>query len=187
MPKGNRHPMHALQNLQPLDAPVKHGAYRILSTGISQPCNKCLLQAECSDYRPGATCRVADELLADTVAEIMNQPGIEAFDRHLAVQLGKALVATAVLDSYISRVGLFTAEKGRLVVQPAIELRTRLTGQIIHLCNALSLTPSTRRRLQQQVADDAGARLREAVRELVREESDIVDAEAVSSNDTNNC
>lgn len=187
MPKGNPHPTPALQNLQPYDAPLKHGAYRILSTGMSQPCNKCLLKSECGDYRPGATCRVADELLVDTVAEIMSQPGIEAFDRHLATQLGKALVATAVLDSFISRVGLFTAEKNRLTLQPAIELRTRLTGQIVNLCQALSLTPATRRRLQQQVEDDAGARLREAVRELVREETNTIDAEAVSSDDANNC
>lgn len=184
MPKGNPHPVPALQNLDPT-APTVHGG-RSVWRGMAPPCKKCALQKKCDEYDPDSHCVVAERLQAGIRDQVLALPHIiPAIDEPLVSEYARVLTAAAVVDGYIAAVGPFKSDKATgLDTQPVLNrFRLALTNSACKLARELGISPMARRAMERDATESASVQLARMVRESVREELDTVEAEVVADDD----
>lgn len=144
----------AIANLRPeLHDPLgstTHGLKRWLTRTTAPPCRFCVAKDDCEAFSADreATCRLAETYQAAIIDEVLALPQVDpAQDRGIVLEYAKTMTALAIVDSYLSHVGMFRDSKGAHDVQPVYRERTRLSQSLLRLAAELGLTPASRARL----------------------------------------
>lgn len=84
--------------------------------------------------------------------QIMALPQIQEIDRILVKRLCRNYAFLYITDKWLTKASPFLLEKNQFDFQPILKTRAIYERLIIHLCNALGLTPDARSRIGLNVA-----------------------------------
>jgi phage terminase small subunit len=140
------------QNLK-RESVLKSGGFAFLKSGLAPGCSRCIFDRECEYFAPEAKfCRAAVEFEGRLEEQIMNLPQIQEIDRMLVKRLCRNYGFLYITDKWLSKASPFLLEDKQFDFQPILKTRAIYERLIIHLCNALGLTPDARSRIGLNVA-----------------------------------
>jgi len=129
-------------------APVTHGAFRFILTGLWPICKKCILAAECPEYEPESTsCGLFSGIQEERTRELMKEPQIRPTDAPLVVLFAKEETFVTLADAWVSKIGVFRIQDAGLDVQPILTRRAAAVHTMIKLSDRLGFNPVSRKLL----------------------------------------
>lgn len=140
------------QNLK-RESVLKSGGFAFLKSGLAPNCQSCIFANECEYYSPEAKiCRSVVKFEAELEDQIMDLPQIQEIDRILVKRLCRNYAFLYITDKWLAKASPFLLDKNQFDFQPILKTRAVYERLIIHLCNALGLTPDARSRIGLNVA-----------------------------------
>ncbi len=128
-------------------APVTHGGYRFIESGLWPICKKCILAAECPEYDVDSTsCALFNGIQNEQIRQMMQEPHIRPAHAPLVILLAKELTFIALADVWISRIGVFRVQDG-LDVQPILTRRAASVHTTLKLTDRLGMNPMAQKLL----------------------------------------
>ncbi len=128
-------------------APVTHGGYRFIESGLWPICKKCILAQECPEYEPeSTTCALFNGIQNEQIRQMMQEPHIRPAHAPLVILLAKELTFIALADVWVSRIGVFRVQDG-LDVQPILTRRAASIHTTLKLTDRLGMNPMAQKLL----------------------------------------
>ena len=164
---------NSLANLAPENS-LTHGAYG--RPGFLMRCDRCAGNLECPHCEAGGVCAVEREYLQARRVELRSEPHIAPSDYPAVELLMQVECRIARAERFLAFAGDFTPVKGRLEWAPVAKMLPALLNTYQRMLQALSLTPSERRKMA--TGNGADAVLDKSIKVLDdKHKDDVLDAD----------